>query len=669
MHFFKAQYNEYYNSLSGETQSLRTAVVGMQDTITEVNNQFRSVSLLLGEMKGDFSIVFSNGLSSIMSQLNSMKKIVEDSLNRVISTMSSLGGKLSELKPKDELYEETKEKYDNELSIHVEQYEIDDLGKKHETDEYKNWKNNLTILKEQLEELVEICEKLQSSCDKDIGLIQKFNNSVMNLRISLAAVASSLGSATISDVKEMTLQEKQEYLESIVDTITEKYNGYKKIYEYYTNDYIFENCSSLEAGMFGKVFEEVVGVAISDKINKDLHSKNGVTRGNAIVDIISYLTNKDMGINGKNILTIIEDYSNGASWTESGMDELYRKNCLGIVGELFEYGENPEDVFWSRLTNIDSERNPEYLQSFEKVFGVLSDSNNNFVENYNEALNSAMIIKGVKGLKDFLIYDYTYKNADLMNYSPNDDLLYSYGFGANDLTLEERKMISYFIESGEVESAYNYYDLRQDVINRRNGILAAENYYNSLHSGENVGVDAVCDHLRVSAKGFTNGIETFTDGLIDLVAPQRIMSEGDYETMYFLNMLNESSDGYDKGLLTNYNISNTVGLYTIPTVVSFVAPESCLSTVSFIASDIGNGIENAQQESYRNMMSYDSLVLEQEDYSTSLINTAIPYIGTDIPNDVAQALIGSATEVNPVLGAALDIAFDNYYKGTVLPKL
>ena len=43
--YFKEEYYEYYNTLSVGDDSMNSAVVGLEDSITEVRNQFNSISL------------------------------------------------------------------------------------------------------------------------------------------------------------------------------------------------------------------------------------------------------------------------------------------------------------------------------------------------------------------------------------------------------------------------------------------------------------------------------------------------------------------------------------------------------------------------------------------------------------------------------------------------
>ena len=196
-------------------------------------------------------------------------------------------------------------------------------------------------------------------------------------------------------------------------------------------------------------------------------------------------------------------------------------------------------------------------------------------------------------------------------------------------------------------------------------MLAADRYYQSLHSGDNVGIDSVVDHIRVGARGYGDGLGTFTDGLIDLVAPDSVMSEHDYETMYFLQTLEGSDDAYDRSLLTDYRITNKLGLYTIPTLVGTLTCGTA-GTAVFIASDIGNGIENQKIQTRQAANSYESLVLEEASYSEALVNTAIPYMGSDLPNDITFGIIGMFKNINPILGATLDIAFDEVWHRTVM---
>lgn len=659
--YFKEEYYEYYNTLSVGDDSMNSAVVGLEDSITEVTNQFNSISLLLGEMNGEFSLEISSGVTSLLKEIEGVKTIIENELTMAINHMSSLGDNLGKLKPEDEKYEETSAKFNREITRSINRYETGLDGITRETEEYTNWINNLTVLKKSLEELTDICKKLQNNCDSDINLLKQFNDSVVDLRLKLAAVATSMGNTTIEDISNMTVEEKKKYLEKLISDITEKYNEYKKLYEYYSKDYINENCTRDQLYNFTDFYSELLGnIPGAPSIHNAFDSNNPVTRGNAIVDIIEMLCNKDNGVNGKSIYEIVSDYSGGASWKESGMDELYRRNKnAGLIDALNRY--DAEELFWSRTTYGDSNFNKEIIDNFLGVVKVLDKSKQGFLDNYNKALGSAMVIKGVRGLKDSIKYDSIYKTMDFENYEPNERLLEQNGFLNDKYTLDEQKMISYLLEKEGKNAAVEYDNLRKDSINRRTGKINAQKYYESLHNGNNQGIDAVFDHIGVGVKGLDDGLTSFADGIIDLVAPDKIMSAEEYETVYFLQQLDESNDSYDKSLLTDYRIMNTVGKYTVPTLLNAFTGGSG-GTALFIASDIGNGIEARQQESYAQTMSYDSLVLEQESYAASMVNAAVPYVGTDLPNDATFAVVGMFTEVNPFLGAALDVAFDQVYK-------
>ena len=665
--YFKDEYNEYYNALTNNNDGMDTALIGMQDTIGEVNNQFNSVELMINELYGDYADEMSKTIGSLKENINALMIVVNTSLPAVFNTMSDLGSKLDELKPKDEELEIKNKNYKSESNRSVRQYTYDENNNKIETEEYKNWKYNLNELKEELNELISICKQLQEGCDSDINLINEFNNSVTDLRLKLIAVITTLGSDKIEDVDKMTPKEKKEYLAKLATQITERYNQYKKMYEYYTKEYIEENCTDEELSIFYGMFAELMGDADVPNLDVALNSSNGVTRGNAIIDIIEALNNPEFGVDGKNVLEIFEEYRKTGSWEGSGMDALYRKNGSYHVQEAINSGwvDNLEELFWSRSMYAPDEYDLNKIDSFMKVLDVLSVSKDNFNDNYSKAINTAMVIKGIRGLEDSILYDYTFKKPDYAEYEPNSNLLFVNGIDIDRYTTDEVKMISYLLENNGYDSASEYIKSKEDVVNRRNGILNARNFYENLHSGNNEGVDQVWDHLRVDAKGLGDGLYSFTDGLIDLIAPDKQMNAYEYETIEFLNLLNTSSDSYDKELLRGYKISNTIGTYAIPTIANVVAPGSNIGTYMFIASDVGNGIENRARASYQNMKSYDSDVLEMESYATSLLQTVVPYVGTDVPNDLFQAALGVVTDVNPYAGALIDVAFDYVYKSGI----
>ena len=227
--YFKEEYNEYYNALTNNNDGMDTALIGMQETIGEVNNQFNSVELMINELYGDYADEMSKTIGSLKENINALMVVVNTSLPAVFNTMSDLGSKLDELKPKDEELEIKNEYYKSESNRSVRQYTYDENNNRIETTEYKNWRYNLNELKEELDELISICKQLQEGCDSDINLINAFNNSVTDLRLKMVAVVTTLGSDKIEDVDSMTPKEKKEYLAKLAVQITEKYNQYKII--------------------------------------------------------------------------------------------------------------------------------------------------------------------------------------------------------------------------------------------------------------------------------------------------------------------------------------------------------------------------------------------------------------------------------------------------------
>lgn len=680
--YFKSEYDEYYKSLLKNDGSMDIAVLGLQDSITEVTNQFNSVAALLGDLKGEFSKEINYGVDSLLSEFEGLKIIISNDLPTAVFHIGDLGDKLAQLKPKDEKYEELAEEIKAEKGKEPARAVKDNSLYYEKEQEYNAWLNNLNSLNQTLEELGNICEKLQKGCDNDINVIKQFNDKIVELRLKLIAVAASTNGVNLDDINNMSSEEKKAYLDKLILEVTEKYNKFKELYDYFSKDYIFEELEKNPNGLstddrllyFTTMFFELLGIQY-DKSKENislyniLRSDNPVARGNGIITIIEMLSDPENGYNGKTIIDIVADYSKTGSWEESGMAGLYGKvidNDIVLAESVRNWGQNPEELFWSRVTGGEYEEyNKELLENFGTIVKILDSSKDNFKENYDKALGNAMIIKGVRGLRDCLDYDCTYYSEDYKNYVTNSDLLFINGFDEGKYSLAEAKMISYLLETDSYEAAKKYINLREDTINRRNGQINARNYYESLHNGSNEGIDSVLDHIGVGARGYGDGMNSFADGLIDLIAPDKIMSEHDYETMYFLRELEESTDGYDKSLLTDYRIMNKLGTYTIPTVVNALTGGSG-GTALFIASDIGNGIEARQHASYLDSQSYDSLVLEEESYLQSLFQTAVPYAGTDIPNDIFGLVLGTVVkDINPIVGAFADMAFDEVYKPIV----
>ena len=675
--YFKAEYEPYYKALSEGADSINTAVEGLKDSIVDVSNQFSSIELLIEEMDGDYSLYLNEGLSEILNDINNLKSVVYNDLPKASSSMSSLGGQLIELKPKDEEYEkEELELEQQEKNKPFRQYEYDEAGKRVETEEsqkrYNNWLNNINELKESIEALKEICSELQKGCDTDINIIDEFNSKLVDLRLKLVAIASASGGKTIKDVDTMTPEEKKQYLEEVLDELTKKYRNYKNAYEFYAKENLESSCTKEEISYFVGIYDELIGSSDGcPSAESILKSNNLVTRGNAILSIIEKLAMEKYGKDGKDLLEIVYDYSNGSSWTDSGMAEVYQNRINNDIQltDAANYYDDIEELFWTRATYGSPEEKENALKSFFVVSDMLQESGEKFDLYYKKTLGCAMMVKGIRGLNDSIEFDCMSKSRKFEEYIPNKDLLYENGIldisNEKSYTLDEQKMISYLLENYSYEDAKKFIDMKADSINRRNGRAQANEYYDSLHNGSNEGIDAIIDHISVGGTGFADGLSTFADGLIDLVAPDKVMSKDDYANIYFLDSLEKSDDPYDKSLLLDYRITNKIGQYTIPTIVSATTGGS-LGTALFITSDVSHAVNESQMASYRATMDFSSMLIEQEKVGASFINVAKDYAIEDIPNDIFGAVLGSIANVNPILGAAVDMAFDEVWKNNVI---
>ena len=149
--------------------------------------------------------------------------------------------------------------------------------------------------------------------------------------------------------------------------------------------------------------------------------------------------------------------------------------------------------------------------------------------------------------------NYVANNKD----NPNSELYKLYGIKNGTITMDddsywrfkyftEQDMLifSYLWDMQSPKAAREYVDAIEDKLNKVEGYANTEKFLDSIRD-ENGNIDPdVRAGVLSGAKGFENGVSTFFDGLGNAFSDEGMMSTTQYEQMYILNELTNSSGNY-----------------------------------------------------------------------------------------------------------------------------
>ena len=68
--YYKSDYNEYYDSLSDNT-NLTRSTYELKSSVAELNDEISGISSMLTDLQGDFSLELSNSLNTIIADVPS----------------------------------------------------------------------------------------------------------------------------------------------------------------------------------------------------------------------------------------------------------------------------------------------------------------------------------------------------------------------------------------------------------------------------------------------------------------------------------------------------------------------------------------------------------------------------------------------------------------------
>ena len=157
------------------------------------------------------------------------------------------------------------------------------------------------------------------------------------------------------------------------------------------------------------------------------------------------------------------------------------------------------------------------------------------------------------------------------------------------------KMYNYLYDTKGEEEANKYLEIIEPQLNQMEGQKKATEFLNSLSTDENgnYNMTDIWNHLQTFGKGFGDGVESFGQGLSNLLNSTGEYSPDDYETMYILQAL------YEKGgiLANNYELSQSIG-NTAPSVLIGMLTTPMIGSTVMGLSAAGNAYNGALAEGY-----------------------------------------------------------------------
>ena len=569
--YYKPEYEDFRTSLS-DADTLDTTLQSVQDTVQEVSLQFSAAKSLLDELKGEFTGELYGSVASLIDEIDAAYYLISQGLAPTIAGMKTLSSDLESLKTEDENYQTEKTNY-SEMNPFKEWKEAEKA-----TEEYSRWKTNIKSIELDLLKLIKLCKQLQQSCDDNIELVDEFNSVVVDLRLKLVALVVAQGDTTIADVQNMSLEEKEAYLQDLLDKLKA---GYESSREAYTN--AIGNLFGADYKDFKRTCQFLniifpVGTEEGDRIAMIMNGQVGpytlaglkssdqgiITYGLALVDFVEWYNTAEF--NGVKVSDMIDAYMGGASIEDSGLFELYKNNCYAVGGEG-TYMDVDDEGFKSNFYRdvsgkFDSEDS--LREKFAVGMDAIKQASTDFNTNYTDHVAKGLMYKAVSGLKDELqfddirqndpaykdfVYDIEYYEGSLplsvhegsipaeqakvikfLGEARNDNI---------DLTDNERKMIGYLYSTGQYEKAATYVDVIQNGVNRRSGEIRAEKAYNSWLEGSNEGLDFVWDNARAWGKGVVHGGYDYFDSFSNIIDPDEVPSSTDYEIMRMQQLLSQ----------------------------------------------------------------------------------------------------------------------------------
>ena len=457
--------------------------------------------------------------------------------------------------------------------------------------------------------------KAYENIDHDLGVII---NSIIN-------EIFSMGKYDSDDTKDFyetsSLAEREAMLDKIINDLSIRLEGLKKEYvnvatlfngialgfnyfnDFEIDDLTLEAMKTYSDGYDDKYFRYVIS---SDKLIK----------------LFDFIEQND-------VLTKLNDYTNGKSWIESGLADLYSEHNQSTFGPEFdenkflkgymsaqiftdntslrnlqgincssptilevseenkialkEYIKNQIGQFSSDIQNI---RGSEVPISLKLSSEDLLELYNTDMKGYQESIAiTTGTIENYKQYKELMPYEAD-MNGDLyLEYLVRDWNKLNLDVDCPELNgkiqyMSQQEMSLYYMykDTGNEDKAIAYLKAMDDLINRRKGYeMAYERFEKYSQVGGLVSLLSTTD-------GFGDGVDSFFRGIMNVVFADGKRDATDYRDIYFMSMLAGDANSITGGIDTledlspemkqlvryNYSTWKGVGTALIPTAVSLI---------------------------------------------------------------------------------------------------
>ena len=240
-------------------------------------------------------------------------------------------------------------------------------------------------------------------------------------------------------------------------------------------------------------------------------------------------------------------------------------------------------------------------------------------------------IENNKDNKDSKLY-YMLNYDKKVNAAVDNDLRYEY------FTEQDKMIYSYLYDTYGNDEAKKYIKAIEDKLNKIEGLAKAEKFLDTLRDENGNITPDVGKEILSGGKGFIDGVLTFSEGLDNLSNSEGMMSATQYEQMYILNELTNSSGNYVNKLATQ--ISETKG------------EEAAQDFMSKIYAD--NKIDLEYAKSVLSEQEYNNLTIKIETDKFSLLDNAYE-LGTSAGNMTPSMILSIELSLlgTPVFGSVV----------------
>ena len=619
--YLVGKYEEYYNALQGEG----TAAAVANEYVNEVNtltNQFESVRDLMNSWSGEAKDSMStDSLNSVIEKFETAKGNLEEALVPGCEAIDALKGTLEEMKTTEDLWLEKQDALEAKKKSEP-SATITENGKSKTNPKHTTWEKEVTALEKEIADLKTKLDGIKGQADASIGKIDSLDASIKEFSDYLNMGGSILEQGDMSQFSGFTLQQRLDYLQGLIDNYQQIYDSLNKLYqEKYGKGFSFSSEDFKQLDFLFDAFD-IYWMAKVDRNNlvKGDNGKTVLLDIEKLTQMISYIDTND-------VFTKINNYMNGMSWKDSGLDSLYSGDFFNTHSANFlNFNAYNEDRFKQRLKEkygVTGDAREYLKQNFDNVVNSYKNLLSGYSE-YQELTSQIATMKtnidNVKYAQKLMPYEILMENEDYKAFLQKDYSNYSL-LSQEQLQVmsqQEVALYDYLYHNKSKEEADAYLKVMENAMNQRIGAYRATEYIEYLKQN-GYGVD---DLLKSGWEGCKDGVRNFFDGIADLFRVDSTeagtKSALDYEMMYKAQFMEELmsdpsyvSQNLDRdtlgfGNITNwYNTGTSIGNMAIPSLVSFIpVVGKPLSTALMTMSIAGNSAVEAKQQGYSTAQAY-----------------------------------------------------------------